>query len=50
LAACQRLGLAHIECVVVADEDLRAELAMIDENVCRAELSPAERSAQTARP
>jgi len=49
LAACQRLGLADIECVVVADDDLHAELAMIDENLCRAELSPAERSSQTAR-
>lgn len=29
--------------------DLRAELAMIDENLCRAELSPSERAAQTAR-
>lgn len=28
---------------------LRVETAMIDENLCRAELSTAERSAQTAR-
>ncbi|WP_144706019.1 hypothetical protein [Aminobacter sp. J44] len=29
--------------------DLHAELAMIDENLCRAELSPADRAKQTAR-
>ena len=36
-------------CHVVTDDDLHAELAMIDENLCRAELSPAERAKQTAR-
>lgn len=34
---------------MVEDDDLHAELAMIDENLCRAELSPADRAAQTAR-
>lgn len=48
-AACQRLGLADIECIVVTDDDLHAELAMIDENLCRAELSPSDRARQTAR-
>lgn len=49
LAACKRLGLADIECIVVEDNDLLAELAMIDENLCRAELSPSDRARQTAR-
>lgn len=47
-AAC-RLGLADVPCVIVNDDDLRAELASIDENLCRAELSPAEAAYQTAR-
>lgn len=47
--ACQKLGLADIEAIVVSDDDLHAELAMIDENLCRAELSPSERAVQTAR-
>lgn len=47
--ACRSLGLAEIDAVVVTDDDLHAELAMIDENLCRAELSPAERASQTAR-
>lgn len=49
LAACKQLDLAVIDAVVVEDNDLRAELAMIDENLCRAELSPADRAGQTAR-
>lgn len=49
LEAHKRLGLAEIEAVVAVDDDLRAELAMIDENLCRAELSPADRAKQTAR-
>lgn len=49
LAACKQLGLAVIDAVVVEDNDLHAELAMIDENLCRAELSPADRAGQTAR-
>lgn len=49
LEACRRLGLADIACVVVEDDDLHAELAMIDENLCRAELSPSDRAKQTAR-
>lgn len=49
LAACERLGLADIECLIVSDDDLHAELSMIDENLCRNELSPAERATQTAR-
>lgn len=47
--ACKSLGLAEITCDVVEDDDLHAELAMIDENLCRAELSPSDRARQTAR-
>ena len=49
LAACERLGLAEVECIVTNEDDLHAELSMIDENLCRNELSPAERASQTAR-
>lgn len=49
LFAARKLGLETVPCLVVEDDDLRAELAMIDENLCRAELSPAERAASTAR-
>lgn len=47
--ACRSLGLAEIEAFVVEDDDLRAELAMIDENLCRSELLPSDRVRQTAR-
>lgn len=49
LAACKSLGLIEIESIIVDDDDLHAELAMIDENLCRAELSPADRAKQMAR-
>ena len=49
LEASKNLGLAEIEALVVQDDDLRAELAMIDENLCRAELSAGERAQATAR-
>lgn len=49
LAACERLGLVDIDCLIASDDDLHAELSMIDENLCRNELSPAERATQTAR-
>jgi len=49
LEACKALGLVEITCDVVTDDDLHAELAMIDENLCRAELSPSDRARQTAR-
>lgn len=48
-AACDLAGLHEIPCFIVGDDDLHAELAMIDENLCRAELSPSERAQQTAR-
>lgn len=41
--------MVEIESIIVDDDDLHAELAMIDENLCRAELSPADRARQTAR-
>lgn len=49
LEACKQLGLAEVTCVVVTDDDLHAELAMIDENLCRAELSPADRASYVTR-
>jgi len=49
LEACKALGLVDVACHVVEDSDLLAELAMIDENLCRAELSPSDRARQTAR-
>lgn len=49
LTACKRLGLAEITADIIESDDLHAELAMIDENLCRAELSPADRAVQTAR-
>jgi uncharacterized ParB-like nuclease family protein len=49
LAACESLGFIEIEAIVYKADDLHAELAMIDENLCRAELSPSERARQTAR-
>lgn len=49
LAASKRLGLADIAADVIEADDLHAELAMIDENLCRAELSPSDRARQTAR-
>lgn len=49
LEAALKLGLETVPCIVVDDDDLHAELAMIDENLCRAELSPADRASQVAR-
>lgn len=49
LAACRSIGLAEIPALVVEDDDLHAELAMIDENLCRAELSASDRARHTAR-
>ena len=49
LAAARRLGLETVPCLVVDDDDLHAELAMIDENLCPNDLSPSERAEATAR-
>lgn len=48
-SACDAAGLREIPCIIVTDDDLHAELAMIDENLMRAELSPVDRAKQTAR-
>lgn len=49
LRAARKLGLESVPCIVIDDDDLHAELAMIDENLMRAELSPADRAKGTAR-
>ena len=49
LEAAIKLDLGTVPCIVADDDDLRAELAMIDENLCRAELSPAQRAGSMAR-
>lgn len=49
LQAIDALGWHEVPCIVVDEDDLHAELAMIDENLCRAELTPADRAQQTAR-
>ena len=49
LEACKILGLTEIAADVVDADDVHAELAMIDENLCRAELSPSDRARHTAR-
>ena len=49
LAAFELLGEAEIPAQEILDDDLHAELAMIDENLCRFELSPVDRARQTAR-
>lgn len=48
-AACDLIGMHEIPCFIVNDDDVHAELAMIDENLMRAELSASERATQTAR-
>lgn len=48
-AACDLIGLRQVPCIIVDDDDLHAELAMIDENLMRAELSASERASSTAR-
>lgn len=47
--AVSSLGIEEIDCIVSGDDDLHAELWEIDENLMRAELSPADRAACTAR-
>lgn len=48
-ACAVNLKWAEVPCVVREEDDLRAELIMIDENLCRAELSPAQCAYQTSR-
>lgn len=47
--AHRRMGKAEISCLLVDADELHAELAMIDENLCRAELTPSDRAKHTAR-
>jgi ParB/RepB/Spo0J family partition protein len=49
LQAAELLGWREIPAIVSDDDDLHAELAMIDENLVRAELSPSDRATHTAR-
>lgn len=49
LTAFRQLGRDEIPAIVRTDGDLEAELALIDENLIRADLSPAERAASIAR-
>jgi len=49
LQAAELLGWQEIAAFVSRDDDLHAELAMIDENLVRAELSVVDRARQTAR-
>jgi len=47
--AFRRLGRETIPAFVIEADDLIAALILIDENLCRNDLSPAERAAATAR-
>lgn len=49
LEAAKRLGWTHIDCIEVDDDSLRAELWEIDENLMRAELTPAQQAEHLAR-
>lgn len=49
LAAAKRLGWEKIDCFIVDSDDIDAQLWEIDENLARAELSPAEVAEHTAR-
>lgn len=49
LLALQELGEVMVECIVHDVDDLHAELMEIDENLARAELSPAQEAAHIAR-
>jgi ParB/RepB/Spo0J family partition protein len=48
-AACDLIGWRAIDCIVVNDDDIHAEMAMIAENLHRAELTKLERDEQIAR-
>lgn len=47
--ACERLGLAEIEANVLDLPDLERQIAECDENLCAAQLSPADRAMFTKR-
>lgn len=48
-AAAVKLGWGEIQTTIVGGDALHAELVAIDENLCRSELSPAERAHYTER-
>lgn len=47
--AARKLGWDDIAAIIGGSDDLEAELVMIDENLCRAELSPVDRAHYTER-
>lgn len=49
LAAAKSLGWSHIDCIEVDDDALKAELWEIDENLIRAELTPAQQADHLSR-
>jgi hypothetical protein len=49
IEACRKLGCTEIIAVVMDDDDLVAQLRQIDENLCRHDLSPAERAMAVTR-
>ena len=49
LEAVRQLDLVEVDCIVISASDLEAELASIDENLCRAELSGIEFDKHVAR-
>ncbi len=49
LRACEALGWKEISAVALGLSEIDAELAEIDENLCRTELTPLERAEQTTR-
>jgi ParB/RepB/Spo0J family partition protein len=49
LAAAKLKGWDEIECFIVGEEDLKADLWEVDENLCRAKLSDAEEAAAIVR-
>jgi ParB/Sulfiredoxin domain len=48
LEALKKLGQEVVECRIISDDELQAELMEIDENLCRAELTPAQEAASIA--
>jgi ParB/RepB/Spo0J family partition protein len=49
LRAARQLGMTSVPCLLVDDDDLRAELAMLDENLCRSDLGTGDRDKALAR-
>lgn len=49
LEAARRLGWQEIDCIYVDFDDLHAELAEIDENLIRCNLTPAQEAAAVSR-